>query len=107
MSTHEIFDQIGQRLADKDRTQLQDWRGVYQINLTGDPSYQYTIVVDAEGARVRAGSDPSPGVTLQMAVNDFHALVEGQLSPMAAFMSGKLTVSGDIGLALKLQNLLQ
>jgi putative sterol carrier protein len=37
---------------------------------------------------------------------DFLAIVNGKLNPQMAFMSGKLKVQGDMGLAMKLQQLL-
>jgi putative sterol carrier protein len=33
-------------------------------------------------------------------------MISGELNPMAAFMGGKMKVSGDMGVAMKLQNLL-
>jgi putative sterol carrier protein len=32
----------------------------------------------------------------------FQAIIEGELNPTAAFMSGKLTIDGDMGTAMKL-----
>ncbi|MGC8489282.1 MAG: SCP2 sterol-binding domain-containing protein [Clostridia bacterium] len=41
-----------------------------------------------------------------MTAGDFKALAAGELNPMNAFMSGKLTVAGSMGLAMKLSNLI-
>ena len=43
--------------------------------------------------------------TVQLTMDDFQALVNGELNPMSAFMSGKLKIDGDMGVAMKLQNL--
>ncbi|MDQ2091091.1 SCP2 sterol-binding domain-containing protein [Marimonas arenosa] len=57
------------------------------------------IVLDSEGAR--AGDEPAD-VTLTAEADVFQSMMEGDLNPTAAFMSGKLSVDGDMGLAMKL-----
>lgn len=57
------------------------------------------IVIDADGAR--AGDDDAD-VTLTADTETFQSLMEGELNPTAAFMTGKLSVDGDMGLAMKL-----
>ena len=42
-------------------------------------------------------------MTLRAAADDWASVVNGQLNPMQAFMSGKLKIQGDMALALKLQ----
>ncbi|MGA9173790.1 MAG: SCP2 sterol-binding domain-containing protein [Thermoactinomyces sp.] len=42
-----------------------------------------------------------------MSAEDFKDLLSGNLSGTAAFMTGKLKVKGNIGLALKLENILR
>ena len=37
---------------------------------------------------------------------DFVSMVNGKLNPQMAFMSGKLKIQGDMGLAMKLQQIL-
>ena len=43
--------------------------------------------------------------TVNLTMDDFQALVNGELNPMSAFMSGKLKIDGDMSVAMKLQNL--
>jgi putative sterol carrier protein len=62
-----------------------------------------TIVLDARGAR--SGDEPAD-VTLIASPETFVAIFEGGLSPMSAYMSGRLRVEGDLGLALRLGTLL-
>ena len=57
------------------------------------------IVVDADGARA---SDDETDVTLSADVDTFRAILEGDLSPTSAFMSGRLTLDGDMGAAMRL-----
>ena len=61
------------------------------------------IVIDADG--VRAGDDDAD-VTLSADAETFQAILEGDLDATAAFMTGKLSVDGDMGMAMKLGSLL-
>ena len=57
------------------------------------------IMVD--GAGVRAGDDEAD-VTLTAEAHVFEQILAGDLSAAGAFMSGKLAVDGNMGLAMKL-----
>lgn len=61
------------------------------------------IVLDSDGARV---SDDETDVTMSADAETFEAILSGELNPTAAFMSGKLTVDGDMGTAMKLASAL-
>jgi putative sterol carrier protein len=62
-----------------------------------------SLIIDASG--VRAGDDDAD-VTLTADVDVFQQIFEGEMNPTAAFMSGKLTIDGDMGAAMRLANLL-
>ena len=61
------------------------------------------IVIDNDG--VRQG-DEDTEVTLTADADTFQSILEGDLDPTAAFMSGKLAVDGDMGTAMKLGSVL-
>ncbi|WP_324751665.1 SCP2 sterol-binding domain-containing protein [Roseovarius sp. Pro17] len=61
------------------------------------------VFIDAKGAR--ACDDPAD-VTLSADADTFRAIVEGDLDPAAAFMTGKLDVEGDMGVAMQLGRVL-
>ena len=44
--------------------------------------------------------------TIGVALDDLEAMLAGDLAPTTAFMSGKLRVEGDMGVAMKLQSLM-
>lgn len=106
MTTQEVFSEMKNRLSSKPAAELANFQGVYQFTLTGDDAAQYHVTVSQDGAEIVPGAAPDPGVTITMNAEDFKSLVQGQLNPMTAFMSGKLTVAGDMSLALKLQSLI-
>jgi putative sterol carrier protein len=57
------------------------------------------IMIDENG--VRAGDDEAD-VTLTADAEVFKAILEGEMNPTTAFMTGKLSVDGAMGMALKL-----
>ena len=57
------------------------------------------IMMDENGAR--AGDDDAD-VTLSADAETFAEILDGSLNPTSAFMSGRLAVDGDMGLAMKL-----
>lgn len=69
--------------------------GVAKIVIPGEGA----IMVDENG--VRAGDEPAD-VTLTAEAEVFRAMIEGDLNPTSAFMTGKLTVDGSMGLAMQL-----
>lgn len=78
---------------------------VYQVNLTGaEPSQHYLAIKDG-GLETAEGVHESPNITINMASSDFVAMTNGQLNPTMAYMSGKLKISGDMGLAMKMQSI--
>ena len=61
------------------------------------------LIIDEDG--VRAGDDDAD-VTLSADTETFQAILSGDLNPTGAFMTGKLKVSGDMGMAMKLGTVL-
>jgi putative sterol carrier protein len=59
---------------------------------------QVPNIVSTEGA--------NPDCTMVISVEDFMAMAEGSLDGVSAFMTGRLKVSGDMGIAMKLGALL-
>ncbi|SLN29312.1 SCP2 sterol-binding domain-containing protein [Ruegeria meonggei] len=62
-----------------------------------------SIIVDANGARV---SEDDADVTMSADADTFEQILSGELNPTGAFMSGKLTVDGDMGVAMQLASAL-
>ncbi len=58
-----------------------------------------------DGAGARAGDEDSD-VTLTVDADTFREIIEGELNPTNAFMSGRLTIDGDMGTAMKLASAL-
>lgn len=72
-----------------------DFGGTAKFAIEGEGS----VIVDSNGARV---ADDPADVTLSANADTFQDIMSGDLNPTSAFMTGKLKVDGDMGLAMKL-----
>lgn len=66
---------------------------------------QYHFRIANESIDVQTGTHDTPNITMTMKESDHLDMVNGKLNGQMAFMSGKLKIAGDMGLALKMQNL--
>jgi putative sterol carrier protein len=77
----------------------------FQININGDGGGSWFIDVSASGPKSEKGEKPAD-CTLSMTVEDFQKLHENpQANGMQLFFAGKLKVSGNQMLAMKLSKL--
>ena len=78
---------------------------VIQFNLTGDGGGTYHVSIKDGACTVTEGAHTSPNMTMTMAASDYVDMISGKLNGQMAFMSGKLKIAGDMGLAMKMQSL--
>lgn len=88
-----------------DTEAAEDLNAVYQFDLSGSQGGQYQLLVRHGTCVVEEGTHASPDVTLSMAGEDCIKVLNGQLSGPAIVMSGRLQISGDVGLAMQLKAL--
>jgi len=69
--------------------------GVAKFTIEGEGD----IIIDSDGARA---GDADAEVTLTADADTFQAILSGDLNATSAFMTGKLTVDGDMGKAMQL-----
>ncbi len=69
--------------------------GTAKFVMTGEGS----VVADGTGVRI---SDEETDVTLTATPEVFQAILAGEMNSTAAFMTGKLSVDGNMGLAMQL-----
>jgi acyl-CoA dehydrogenase len=66
------------------------------------------ILIDGTGdSNIVSQNDEDAGCTISTDTDTFMQLKNGDLNPMMAVMSGKVKIKGDMGLAMKLQSLIQ
>ncbi len=88
-----------------DKEAAEDLDAVYQFDLSGSQGGQYQLLVQNGTCVVKEGTHADPHVTLSMAGEDCIKVLNGQLSGPAIVMSGRLQISGDVGLAMQLKSL--
>lgn len=84
---------LNQKLADA------DFAGTAKFDIDGEGA----IMMDSNGARA---ADEDADVTLSADADTFKEILEGETNPTSAFMTGKLKVDGDMGMAMTLASVL-
>ncbi|EGL82102.1 Sterol-binding domain protein [Caldalkalibacillus thermarum TA2.A1] len=103
MSVYAVLESVVQRANQSPET-LAGLNTVYQFNVSGQ---SYQVKVENKKAVLAEGCPYQPNCTVQLSDQTFHQLMNGQLNPVTAFMTGKLKIQGDMSQAMKLQNLLK
>jgi putative sterol carrier protein len=75
---------------------------VIQYDVSGDGGGTWNAVIKDGTCTVIAGAAASPNLTLSIAAQDWLDMLTGKQSGQMLFMSGKLKIKGDMGLAMKL-----
>jgi putative sterol carrier protein len=98
-------EKIAQKLVAKPETS-KAVNSIYEFNITGENGGVWTVDLTKEPGTVQAGSTGNAKCTVTCAAGDFMNIVSGKMNPQMAFMSGKLKIKGDMGLAMKLQKVI-
>ncbi len=79
---------------------------VYQFEVTGPGGGSWFVDLVTPGGAVGVGVSPDARCTIAVKDADLLALVNGTLSAGMAFMTGKIKIKGDYGLAMKLSQVI-
>jgi putative sterol carrier protein len=75
---------------------------VIQYDISGEGGGTWHAVIKDGACTVNQGPATNPSLTLQVAAQDWVDVTTGKQNPQMLFMSGKLKLKGDMGLAMKL-----
>lgn len=77
------------------------------FDLSGDNGGLYWLQIADGAATVGEGDVTDPAMTVKASADDWFAVATGQMNAMQAFMTGKLKILGDMGLAMKMQTMFE
>lgn len=107
-SAQEVFDD----LVPKGLAQFPDKAGelnaIYAFKISGDGGGDWTVDTVAKPPTCTKGANDNAQCTIEVSNEDFKTMLGGDPNAgMQLFFAGKLRVSGDVTLAMKLQQLFE
>lgn len=103
MGLEEVWEEINRQLSEN-RKPIEGLNATYSFDLEGE---LFGVKFSAGTFETIQGDPGDVECALTMSVKHFKKLLAGNLNSTAAFMMGKLKIKGNIGLALKLENILK
>ncbi|XP_032464271.1 non-specific lipid-transfer protein-like [Phocoena sinus] len=105
-----VFKETEKKLEEEGEQCVKKIGGIFAFKVKDGPgAKEATWVVDVKNGKGSGlpNSDKKGDYTIAMADSDLLALMTGKMNPQSAFFRGKLKITGNMGLAMKLQNHLQ
>jgi len=78
---------------------------VINFDLSGDGGGEWGVLIQNQRCIARPGMNAAPSLTLQAAAKDILDIFTGRLDPTRALLFGKVKMTGDMRLAMKLVEL--
>ncbi|XP_076846253.1 sterol carrier protein 2b isoform X2 [Brachyhypopomus gauderio] len=105
---HAVFQEIAKKLEEEGEQFVKKIGGVFAFKVKDGPGGGEAMwVVDVKEGKGSVNNDSSKKAdcTISITDSDLLALMTGKMNPQTAFFQGKLKIMGNMGLAMKLQNL--
>ena len=78
---------------------------IIQFDLTGENGGHFYLNINDGTIDVHDGMADNPKTTIVATTEDYYKVATGELGAMPAVMSGKLKIKGDMGVAMKMQQM--
>lgn len=101
----ELFDVQMPEAISKAPDKAKEVGAVYVFKITGEGGGEWTVDLKSDAPSIQKGVLPGANCTLEVAHTDFIDMLTNPAKGMQLFMQGKLRVTGDPMLAMKLQKL--
>jgi putative sterol carrier protein len=104
-SASDLFDNILPASVAKNPAAAQQVGAVYVFKISGEGGGEWTVDLKSATPSISRGVNPGAECTIEVTNADFVSMLQNPNLGMQLFMQGKLRVSGNPMLAMKLQNL--
>ena len=101
-SVKEYFETIGTRFV---ASAAKGVSAVFQFELSGAHGGTFAVAVEDVNVKVSEGAHEAPTVVLKMDADDYVKMANGKINGHWAAVTGKLKVSGNMMMAMKMQQL--
>ena len=105
MDAKTLFNEKLPAALTKDPSRARDLDAIYLFKVTGERGGTWTVDCKAEAPKVVEGEEGAPECTIEIADEDFEAMLKDPQMAMQLFFQGKIKITGDPVLATKLGNL--
>ncbi|XP_041126555.1 sterol carrier protein 2-like isoform X1 [Polyodon spathula] len=105
---HMVFKEIEKKLQEDGHQFVKKIGGVFAFKVKDGPGgKEGTWIVDVKNGKGSVSTDAATKAdcTIAMSDADLLALMTGKMNPQTAFFQGKLKITGNMGMAMKLQSL--
>ncbi len=97
----QAFEKAKERIGDE----IRSWSRVFQFVL--DDGTEFYVEISGGELKIVEGRHPSPVATLQTDRETLEKILRGELDAMAAFMRGKLRITGNVIETVKLRRIVE
>ncbi len=77
----------------------------FQWNISGEQAGTWVLKIANQTCELIRSAAEKPDITFNVKDTDWLAIAEGKIDAMNAFVTGKVKVTGDMMLAMRLQNM--
>ncbi|XP_012677121.1 sterol carrier protein 2b isoform X1 [Clupea harengus] len=105
---HAVFQEINKKLQEDGEQFVKKIGGIFAFKVKDGPDgKEATWIVDVKNGNGCVHNDTAKKAdcTIAMSDTDLLALMTGKMNPQTAFFQGKLKITGNMGMAMKLQTL--
>lgn len=97
-----VFAAMGEAIKTKGPELVKKIKGIICYKITGNPSGSWTLDLKNGSGSLEKDSTKKADMTITIKDDDMMDLVSGKLNGQQAFMSGKIKIKGNMGLAMKM-----
>ena len=100
-----VLEEVAAKAREKLGDEMRAWHRVFQFRLSDGT--EFYIEISGGEVRIVEGRHPSPVATLETDPETLMKILKGEMDSMAAFMRGKLRITGNVLETMKLRKMIE